>query len=125
MRQAPKLWVPILATVMFGGVGATTWSWVTASDSAAKNGAERLSDGQVKVARTMTPSGQTDFPLTQPGGTSMTCDEKYVFIFSANRLMKVDKDTLQIVSSADIVQKKPVLAARTNIDGAKASAVAQ
>ncbi|MBS1708546.1 MAG: hypothetical protein JSS65_07465 [Armatimonadetes bacterium] len=108
MTQAPKLWIPIVATIIFGGVAATTWSWVTAGDAEIGKPIDLASQRKATEAKRITPSEVTD-PLVDvgaaPGGASMTCDDKYVYIYSGSKLMKVDKQTLQIVSSANLIPK--------------------
>lgn len=105
MTQAPKLWVPIVATVIFGGAAATTWTWVTTGGQG-KTDQDKSAMYRPTVARTMTPA-EADAPMLNPsqGSSSMTVDDKFVYIFNGNKLMKVDKASLELVNSAEIHTK--------------------
>jgi hypothetical protein len=105
MTQAPKLWVPIVATVIFGGAAATTWTWVTTGGQG-KTDQDKSAAYRPTLARTMTPA-EADAPMLTPslGTSSMTVDDKFVYIFNGNKLMKVDKTSLELVNSAEIHTK--------------------
>jgi len=67
----------------------------------------------------MTPA-EADAPMLNPsqGSSSMTVDDKFVYIFNGSKLMKVDKGSLQLVNSAEIKTKqadKPAQPAATAI----------
>ena len=111
MTQAPKLWVPIVATVIFGGAATTTWMWVTSDQSGFGNN-EGGTQRKAVVAKSITPN-EADTPTLAPqgglAGTSMTVDDKFVYIYSGSKLMKVDKESLQIVNSANLITAPPIV----------------
>lgn len=83
--------------------------WVTSTDQV-KSDAGHQSLRQAIVARAVTPSEAdrlASAPSLPTGATSMTVDDKFVYVYSGNKLMKVDKNSLQIVNSADLIAAGP------------------